>query len=134
MQRLRTYTVKEANQELPRVRRIVEQIAKLSTLLPELEDQARIAEYESRRNGAGPEKKEKTQQAREAASAAELERLKAIAALNSLGISLKGALEGLVDFPSYRDGEAIELCWKLGEERVEHWHRPGEGYAGRKRI
>ena len=116
------------------MRRIVEQIAKLSALLPELEDQAHIAEYESRRNGSTPEQKGKSKQAREAASAAELERLKAIAALNGLGISLKGALEGLVDFPSYRDGEPIELCWKLGEERVDHWHRVGEGYAGRKRI
>jgi hypothetical protein len=134
VQRLRTYTVQEANQELPRVRRIVEQIAKLSALLPELEDQAHIAEYESRRNGATPESKDKSKQAKDAASAAEMERLKAIAALNSLGISLKGALEGLVDFPSYRDGEAVELCWKLGEEKVEHWHRIGEGYAGRKKI
>ena len=134
MQRLRTYTVAEANQELPRVRRIVEQIAKLSALLPELEDQAHIAEYESRRSGATPESREKSQQAKDAASAAEMERLKAIAALNGLGISLKGALEGLVDFPSFRDGEAIELCWKLGEEKVEHWHRVGEGYAGRKKL
>ncbi len=134
MQRLRTYTVQEANQELPRVRRIVEQIAQLSALLPELEDQARIAEYESRRDGATADKKQKGQQARDAASAAELERLKAIAALNGLGISLKGALEGLVDFPSYRDGEAVELCWKLGEEKVDHWHRIGEGYAGRKKV
>ena len=134
MQRLRTYTVEEANQELPRVRRIVEQIAKLSALLPELEDQAHIAEYESRRDGAGAEHKERSRLAREAASAAEMERLKAIAALNGLGISLKGALEGLIDFPSNRNGEAIELCWKLGEEKVTHWHRIGEGYAGRKRI
>jgi hypothetical protein len=134
VQRLRTYTVEEANQELPRVRRIVEQIAQLSALLPELEDQARIAEYESRREGATVEQKDKSRQARDAASAAEMERLKAIAALNTLGISLKGPLEGLIDFPSNRNGEAIELCWKLGEDRVAHWHRIGEGYAGRKKL
>ena len=58
MQRLRTYTVEEANNELPRVRRIVEQIAQLSALVPELEDQARIAQYESKRPGAGPEHNE----------------------------------------------------------------------------
>ena len=40
MQRLRTYTVEEANKELPRVRRVVAQIAELSALLPELEDEA----------------------------------------------------------------------------------------------
>src|SRR5438034_1186112 len=74
------------------------------------------------------------QQAREAVSGAELELLKAVAALNGMGIQLKGPLEGLIDFPSYREGELVELCWKLGEDRVEFWHRVGEGYAGRKKL
>ncbi len=134
MQRLRTYTVEEANQELPRVRRSGTQIAEISALLPELEDQARIAEYESKRNGAGNDHRDRHQQARDAVSRAELELLKAVAALNGMGIQLKGPLEGLIDFPSYRDGELVELCWKLGEDRVEHWHRVGEGYAGRKKL
>jgi len=115
VQRLRTYTVDEANKELPRVRRIVAQIAELSALLPELEDQARIAEYESKRPAAGAEDRDRHQQARDAAGGAELELLKAVATLNGMGIQLKGPLEGLIDFPSYRDGELIELCWKLGE-------------------
>ncbi len=126
--------MEEANQELPRVRRIVAQIAELSALLPELEDQARIAEYESKRDGASADHRDRYQQARDAASAAEDERLKAIVMLNTMGIQLKGALEGLIDFPSYRDGEPVELCWKLGEESVEHWHRIGEGFAGRKKL
>jgi hypothetical protein len=134
VQRLRTYTVEEANQELPRVRRIVKQIAELSALVPELEDQARIAEYESKRNGAGNDRRDRHHQAREAVSGAELELLKAVAALNGMGIQLKGPLEGLIDFPSYRDGELVELCWKLGEDKVEHWHRVGEGYGGRKKL
>jgi hypothetical protein len=134
VQRLRTYTVEEANNELPRVRRIVAQIAELSALLPELEDQARIAEYQSKRPGATPDGQEHQQQARDAVGGAEMELLKAVANLNGMGIQLKGPLEGLIDFPSYRDGELIELCWKLGEERVEHWHRIGEGFAGRKKL
>ena len=134
MQRLRTYTVEEANNELPRVRRIVAQIAELSALLPELEDQARITQYQSKRPGAGPDVQERQQQARDAVGGAEMELLKAVANLNGMGIQLKGPLEGLIDFPSYRDGELIELCWKLGEERVEHWHRIGEGYGGRKKL
>ena len=134
MQRLRTYTVDEANNELPRVRRIVAQIAELSALLPELEDQARIAEYESKRPAAGPSDQERQQQSRDAVGGAEMELLKAVANLNGMGIQLKGPLEGLIDFPSYRDGELVELCWKLGEERVEHWHHIGEGYAGRKKL
>jgi hypothetical protein len=134
VQRTRTYTVEEANRELPRVKRIVAQIAELSTLLPELEDQARIAEYQSKRTGAGAEERDRQQQASDAAQGAEEELLKAVLSLNSMGIALKGPLEGLIDFPSVRDGEPIELCWKLGEERVEHWHRVGEGFAGRKKL
>ena len=134
MQRLRAYTVEEANSELPRVRRVVQQIAELSALLPELEDQARIAEYESKRPAAGAQDRDRHQQARDAVGGAELELLKAVASLNGMGIQLKGPLEGLIDFPSYRGGEPIELCWKLGEDRVEHWHRVGEGFAGRKKL
>jgi hypothetical protein len=126
--------VDEANNELPRVRTIVGQIAELSALLPELEDEARIAEYESKRPAAGAEDRDRHQQARDAVSGAELELLKAVASLNSVGIQLKGPLEGLIDFPSYRDGELIELCWKLGEERVEYWHKVGEGFSGRKKL
>ena len=134
MQRLRTYTVEEANRELPRVRPIVAQIAELSALRPDLEEQLRMAEYTAQRAGANGEVREREQQARDAVQGAEEELLKAVLNLNSMGIQLKGPLEGLIDFPSYRDGELVELCWKLGEERVEHWHRVGEGFAGRKRL
>jgi hypothetical protein len=134
VQRLRTYTVEEANRELPRVRTIVAQIAELSALRPELEEQLRMAQYSAKRVGAGSDDFDREQQARDAVQGAEEELLKAVLGLNSMGIRLKGPLEGLIDFPSYRDGQLIELCWKLGEERVGHWHREGEGFAGRKKL
>jgi hypothetical protein len=134
MQRLRTYTVDEANRELPRVRPIVAQIAELSALRPDLEEQLRMADYKVQRTGSNGDDRERLQQARDAVNGAEEELLKAVLNLNSMGIQLKGPLEGLIDFPSYRDGELVELCWKLGEERVEHWHRVGEGFSGRKRL
>ena len=134
MQRLRTYTVDEANRELPRVRPIVVQIAELSALRPDLEEQLRMAEYSAMRPGANGDDRERHQQAQDAVNGAEEELLKAVLNLNTMGIQLKGPLEGLIDFPSYRDGELIELCWKLGEDRVEHWHRIGEGFAGRKKL
>lgn len=134
MQRLRTYTVEEANRELPRIRPIVAQIAELSALRPDLEEQLKMAEYSASRPSANGDDRERAQQAHDAVQGAEEELLKAVLNLNSLGIQLKGPLEGLIDFPSYRDGELVELCWKLGEERVEHWHRIGEGFSGRKKL
>lgn len=134
MQRLRTYTVEEANRELPRVRPIVAQIAELSALRPDLEEQLRMAEYAVQRPNANGDDHARAQQARDAVQGAEEELLKAVLGLNSLGIQLKGPLEGLIDFPSYRDGELVELCWHVGEETVAHWHRIGEGFAGRKPL
>lgn len=134
MQRLRTYTVEEANRELPRVRPIVAQIVELSALKPDLDEQLKMAQYAASRPGANGEARERALQANDAVQGAEQELLKAVLSLNSMGIQLKGPLEGLIDFPSYRDGELIELCWKLGEERVDHWHRVGEGFAGRKKL
>ena len=60
--------------------------------------------------------------------------VRAVGALEEMGVTLKDAQVGLVDFLSYREGELVELCWRLGEESVSHWHRIGEGYAGRKRV
>src|SRR5260370_7986209 len=100
------------------VRRLVAQNAELSALLPELEDQARIAEYESKRAGAGAEDRDRHQQARDAVGGAELELLKAGASLNGMGIHLKGPLEGLIDFPSYREGPLSELRWTLRDPPV----------------
>lgn len=126
--------MEEANRELPRVRAIVAQIAELSALRPDLEEQLRMAEYSVQRAGSNGEDRERAQQARDAVTGAEEELLKAVLSLNSMGIQLKGPLEGLIDFPSYREGELVELCWKLGEERVEFWHRIGEGFTGRKKL
>ena len=43
-------------------------------------------------------------------------------------------MRGLLDFPSERDGEIVELCWLHGEPTVAHWHRIGEGFAGRRPL
>jgi hypothetical protein len=93
-----------------------------------------MAEYAIQRPSANGQDRERAQQARDAVHGAEEELLKAVLSLNSMGIQLKGPLEGLIDFPSYRDGELVELCWKLGEDRVEHWHRIGEGFSGRRKL
>ena len=119
---------------LPQVRRLVGQISELSVQLPELQDQLRIAEYLMRRPGASPDEADRYEQATTALRVTEDDLSAAALALDEMGVVLKHPLEGLVDFYSYRDGELIELCWKLGEDRVSHWHRIGEGFPGRKAL
>ena len=58
----------------------------------------------------------------------------ALETLQGLGIQVKDPARGLIDFPSERDGEIVELCWLHGEPAVSHWHRIGEGFAGRRPI
>ncbi|HEV8306226.1 MAG TPA: DUF2203 domain-containing protein [Methylomirabilota bacterium] len=41
---------------------------------------------------------------------------------------------GLVDFPALIDEREVNLCWRLGEERIRFWHGLDEGYAGRKPL
>ena len=48
------------------------------------------------------------------------------------GIVLRDLEQGLVDFPATApSGRDHWLCWVSGEERVEWWHWPEDGFAGR---
>jgi hypothetical protein len=130
----RTYQLHEANLALPQVRRLVGQIVELSAQLDELTDQVRIAEYRMRRQGATSADGDRFEESTSALRGAEADLVAALQGLEELGVLLKDPRTGLVDFPSYRDGELVELCWQLGEDRVAHWHRVGEGYRGRKPV
>jgi len=54
--------------------------------------------------------------------------------INAAGAQIKSLEEGLLDFPSRRDGELVLLCWKLGEDEIRYWHGADEGFAGRKPL
>jgi hypothetical protein len=54
--------------------------------------------------------------------------------IDGAGAQIKSLEEGLLDFPSRRDGELVLLCWKLGEGEIEYWHGVDEGFAGRKPL
>ena len=54
--------------------------------------------------------------------------------ITAAGAQIKSLEEGLLDFPSQRDGEEVLLCWKLGEDDIRYWHGVDEGFAGRKPL
>jgi hypothetical protein len=49
-------------------------------------------------------------------------------------IVLRDPESGLVDFPGELEGERVWLCWRVGEERVAHWHALDSGFAGRRPL
>lgn len=127
---VRLFTIEQANRMLPLVRRIVEDI---------VQDYARWREQvgvlevvaAGRRGDSPPDEAEKVEQDAQRL-AADIERY--VTELKELGVDFKGFDQGLVDFPAELEGRRVYLCWKLGEESVEHWHDLEAGYAGRQRL
>lgn len=54
--------------------------------------------------------------------------------IHETGCQVKDLDMGLLDFPAILNNEEVLLCWRLGEERIRFWHRPHEGFAGRKPL
>ena len=133
-QDVRTYDVEEANRVLPEVRTFVERIVEISAALPDVEDRARVARYRAARPEASTAERDELQASEVAMRRAERDLASAAIALQDMGVQLKDGRTGLIDFMSFRDGELVELCWQLGEDRVAHWHRIGEGFRGRKPL
>jgi hypothetical protein len=59
---------------------------------------------------------------------------KKIAELEDFGVIVKDLEYGLLDFPAEKYGEVVLLCWRFGEPEVSYWHKPNEGFAGRKPL
>ncbi|MEO8447998.1 MAG: DUF2203 domain-containing protein [bacterium] len=63
------------------------------------------------------------------------ELIRSLQILSEWGIVIKSIDNGLIDFPHIRENdEEVYLCFLLGEERIEYWHRINDGFAGRKGI
>ena len=48
--------------------------------------------------------------------------------------TLADPAQGIVDFRSVLDGTGILLCWRCGEERVEHFHGEDEAHDVRRPL
>jgi len=114
------FTPEEANQRLPLVRRIVRDImdtgAALKAVLAATEDDtAKMPSSEVR--------------IRE-------DLMRCIAELEMLGCFYQGAdfKTGLVDFPSWRNGEEVFLCWQYDEPDIRWYHSLSAGFAGRQPL
>jgi hypothetical protein len=59
----------------------------------------------------------------------------ALEELEEGSIVLRDPSTGLVDFPARgEDGVVYFLCYRLGEDDLEWWHLPEDGFPGRQRL
>jgi hypothetical protein len=129
----RLFTPREANSALAEVRLVAERLVALRTRMRELAETQGDSILAIGGNGVGYAASDLK------AARSELEELAeqvaaAVGELDALGVVVKDLDLGLLDFPALRDGEEIELCWRVGEDAVEYWHPLEAGYRGRKPI
>jgi hypothetical protein len=119
----RRFTLEQANRALPLVKRIVGDIVRTHSLASGYRDAVETSREPASVMAAQRELD---------ASIDRLEQL--VDELSGVGVELKDYESGLVDFVARHDGRDVYLCWKLGEERITHWHEVDAGFAGRKPV
>ena len=127
------FTVEEANALLPAVRPVVERmVERRRELAGHLERRQGLGGI-TKTNGGGFDPRlpaEIDAAVEEAAEALTT----CVEELTELGVQVKDLDTGLVDFPSFRDGEEVLLCWQLGEGDIAWWHTLEGGFAGRQPL
>jgi hypothetical protein len=129
----RSFTPAEANSALAEVRPVAERLVAVRARMRELERSQGELVTAIGGNGGGYAAGDLNAAQAELAGLAEAA-IACVERLAELGVTVKDFDLGLLDFPARRHGEAVLLCWHVGEDTVSAWHRPDEGYAGRKPI
>jgi hypothetical protein len=126
------FTPAQANAMLPLVRRIVEDI---TTLVAELKERhARLSRLQQPHGTIDEAHREELHQVEADFERAREQMGAYIEELTQLGVELKDPVTGLIDFPWWKDGREVSLCWRLGEAEVGHWHELDAGFAGRQKL
>lgn len=126
----RLFTVNEANELLPTLRPLVEQI------LENIRRLKSTSESVIRKGKVDPEAPDLMEKLREDSEIAKLiGQVKGwVDEINAFGCMCKGVEQGLVDFPCVFGAEVVYLCWQIGEPNVGFWHRIEDGFAGRRPL
>ena len=120
----RVYTVDEVNEMLPE---LAERLTRVRSARQALLSGARLVKERVATDGGGAFGGREYWQA-QSTLRVEIERL------GRENILLRDPETGLVDFPGEREGRRVWLCWRLGEERVAHWHELDTGFLGRQPL
>ena len=127
----RTFTLEEARALLPEVRELAEAMRDRKREFDR--QRALLKEAGSHAGGNGHGSKDAL------AAQTEAERLvqeiqDRIQRLAEIGVEVKGIEQGLVDFPSLREGRLVYLCWQIGEPDIMYWHELRAGFRGRQPL
>jgi len=126
MSEQRTFTVDEANDLIPKLRRLLRRLIRHRGRLVELNSEIQKARDNAENNGGSYRGGQYLIELVKFSESAQM--------VETMGVIIKDLDVGLCDFPHIRDGRIVYLCWKLGEDEVGWWHDIESGFAGRRPI
>ena len=125
MTHTRHYSLEEADAALPVVTGLLQQMRRARRRLTDAEAREALAEAAPTNGGGTPGR---------TVSEGFLELRESLVGMRHLDVVLRDLERGLVDFPSYRGGREVYLCWEEGEEEIAYWHEPDAGFSGRRPL
>jgi hypothetical protein len=129
----RVFTVEEANEALVSLRPVAERMVEARRQFLAAERRLEEVGRAVAGNGGGLSVEEASGLQRQEEERG-IEIAACIQAITDAGAQVKDLDQGLLDFPSQRDGEDVLLCWRVGEGEIRFWHGVDEGFSGRKPL
>ena len=122
------YTIEQAEQQIPLVKRNVKRLIQLKKGLEILES------IEVSCKSCGTDHFQNSTLFNKKYHKVSYEFFKNLEKLENMGCIVKDLNLGLIDFLAYHNGREVLLCWKIGEDSINHWHETDSGFSGRKPI
>ncbi len=117
------FTLAQANKTLPLVKRIVSDVVRTHEHAMVLQAEIELLDDSKQATALQTELK---------ATSDKLHVF--VAELSEIGCEIKDFKSGLIDFVGQHQGRDVNLCWRLGEEKIHFWHELTAGFAGRKPV
>jgi hypothetical protein len=131
---MKTFTIDEAQALLPVLESLLKRAIESKRAARDVE--AKLSELGRRIYLSGGMRIDVAEAGRQRAEMdAHLQRVKeSIAEIDSIGVQVKDADAGLLDFPCRLEDKVVLLCWRMGETTIEHWHTIEDGFKGRQPV
>lgn len=131
---MKTFTIDEAQALLPVLESLLKRAIESKRAAQDVE--AKLSELGRRIYLSGGMRIDVAEAGRQRAEMdAHLQRVKeSIAEIDSIGVQVKDADAGLLDFPCRLEDKVVLLCWRMGETAIEHWHTIEDGFKGRQPV
>jgi hypothetical protein len=127
----RYFGIDDANELLPEIEPLLEQLRADRNRVAELQDEL---SRERETNGSGDHAEHIGNLESELLQCVHRMQF-AVSQIDGWGVTLRDISSGLIDFPALATGRPIWLCWRLGEgDRIEWWHEANTGFDSRQPL